>query len=195
VKVQGDPDHPFTKGGLCVKVNDYVDRSTVRSRPSPMRRVGAQGQRKFEPVTWDDALDEIADRFKAIIAEHGSKPIMPCSYLGTEGILNASTLEIRSSIKLARPPPSGPTAIRALVPLFNDYGPSPGVDPRASFTRAHRDLGLQHDLDQPAHVALHSGGQKRGAKVVVIDPYCTGLRAMPIVHSHPQAPMGAGRWR
>lgn len=89
VKVQGDPDHPFTKGGLCVKVNDYVDRVYSGDRVlQPMRRVAAKGSGQFKPVTWDDALDEIADRFKAIIAEHGPQAIMPCSYLGTEGILN-----------------------------------------------------------------------------------------------------------
>ena len=59
VKVQGDPDHPFTQGGLCVKVNDYVDRVYSRDRVlQPMRRVAAKGNGKFEPVTWEYALQD-----------------------------------------------------------------------------------------------------------------------------------------
>src|SRR5436190_19065406 len=65
VRVAGDPDHPFTRGFLCAKVNRYVERTYHRDRlVYPMRRVGAKGAGKgrFERITWDAALDEVAAR-------------------------------------------------------------------------------------------------------------------------------------
>jgi len=88
-EVRGDPDHPFTRGGLCVKVNNYVDKVYSPDRVLyPMRRTGPKGSGRFERISWDNALDEIATRFRSSIPEHGPEAIMPVSYLGTEGILN-----------------------------------------------------------------------------------------------------------
>src|SRR6478609_4651480 len=82
--VRGDPEHPFTRGGLCVKVNNYVDRVYDSGRVlHPMRRTGPKGSGRFERITWDEALDEIATRFTAISEEFGPEAIMPVSYLGT----------------------------------------------------------------------------------------------------------------
>ena len=89
VEVRGDPDHPFTRGALCVKVDDYHQRTYSPDRILyPLRRVGAKGSGRFERISWDAALDEIASRFKQIVAGHGTQAILPYSYLGTEGILN-----------------------------------------------------------------------------------------------------------
>ena len=89
VEVRGDPEHPFTRGGLCVKVNNYVDKAYSPDRVLyPMRRTGPKGSGQFTQVSWDEALDEIAGRFRSAIAEHGTETVMPVSYLGTEGILN-----------------------------------------------------------------------------------------------------------
>src|SRR3989442_14987395 len=67
VRVAGDPDHPFTSGFLCAKVNRYVERTYHVDRLlRPMRRVGPKGSRRFAPITWDEALDEIAQRLTAI---------------------------------------------------------------------------------------------------------------------------------
>ena len=89
VEVRGDPRHPFTRGGLCVKVNNYVDKTYSPDRVLyPMRRSGPKGSGQFTRVSWDEALDEIAGRFRTAIAEHGPETVMPVSYLGTEGILN-----------------------------------------------------------------------------------------------------------
>ena len=92
-KVEGNPDHPFTRGTLCGKVSDYLDRVYSSDRILyPMRRVGAKGSKQFERISWDDALDEIASRFGQIIGEYGAEAIMPCSYLGHEGLLNGLTV-------------------------------------------------------------------------------------------------------
>ena len=83
IKVQGNPDHPMTRGGLCVKLNDYEKRHYHPDRILyPMKRVGPKGEKKFERITWDEALDTIVNKWQEIIAEHGPQAIMPNSYLG-----------------------------------------------------------------------------------------------------------------
>jgi anaerobic selenocysteine-containing dehydrogenase len=89
IKVEGDPTHPVTRGYLCNKVNHYLDLVYAHNRVLyPRRRVGPKGPgARFERITWDEALDEVAGRFKSIIAEHGPEAIQPYSYSGTLGIL------------------------------------------------------------------------------------------------------------
>lgn len=87
-RLQGDPEHPFTRGFLCHKVAHYDRRLYSPSRIFyPQRRVGAKGEGKFARVTWDEALDEIVSRFKAIIAAEGAEAILPYSYGGSLGIV------------------------------------------------------------------------------------------------------------
>ena len=93
VKVEGNPDHPFTQGTLCGKVSDYLDRVYSADRILyPMRRVGPKGSGQFERISWEAALDEIHDRFEQIINQYGAEAVMPCSYLGHEGLLNGLTV-------------------------------------------------------------------------------------------------------
>src|SRR5918994_6827326 len=83
IELRGDPDHPFTRGGLCVKVNNYIDKVYSPDRLlHPMRRTGPKGSGQFERISWDEALDEIVARFRSAIAEHGPETVMPVSYLG-----------------------------------------------------------------------------------------------------------------
>jgi anaerobic selenocysteine-containing dehydrogenase len=89
VSVRGNPDHPFTRGGLCVKVKNYEDRVYSLDRVlHPLHRTGPKGSGKFEPIFWDAALAEIGNRFRATITRNGAQAIMPCSYMGHEGLLN-----------------------------------------------------------------------------------------------------------
>lgn len=92
VDVQGDPNHPMTRGGLCVKVKNFHEHHYQSDRLLyPMRRVGAKGAGEFERITWDEALAEIKSRWTDIIAKHGSQAIMPHAYLGHQGVLNGLT--------------------------------------------------------------------------------------------------------
>src|SRR5690348_673073 len=89
VAVRGNPDHPFTRGRLCVKVNNYQERVYSEQRVLyPLRRVGPKGSGSFARMSWEEATSEIAARWKAIIAESGAEAILPYSYLGTQGIIN-----------------------------------------------------------------------------------------------------------
>jgi anaerobic selenocysteine-containing dehydrogenase len=97
VRVAGDPEHPFTRGFLCAKVNRYVERTYHRDRVlHPLRRVGAKGSGTFESIGWDDALDEIASRLGAIIrSPDGAQAILPYSYAGTMGLVQGASMDRR----------------------------------------------------------------------------------------------------
>ena len=85
IRVQGNPDHPQTGGVLCNKVSRYTERTYHRDRLlQPLKRAGAKGSGRFEPVSWDDALAGIASRLTSIAARN-AEAIVPYSYCGTMG--------------------------------------------------------------------------------------------------------------
>ncbi|MDQ3949281.1 MAG: molybdopterin oxidoreductase family protein, partial [Gemmatimonadota bacterium] len=97
IRVAGDPGHPYTRGFLCAKVNRYVERTYHRDRlVRPMRRTGRKGRGDFAPISWDEALDEIAERLAAIVrSEDGPEAILPYSYAGTMGLMQGSSIDRR----------------------------------------------------------------------------------------------------
>jgi anaerobic selenocysteine-containing dehydrogenase len=95
VRVRGNAAHPFTHGGLCVKVAHYEKRTYHPDRLKyPMKRVGPKGSGRFERISWDEALDTVAGRLKAI-AKDDPQSILPYSYAGTMGLLNGSSMDLR----------------------------------------------------------------------------------------------------
>src|SRR5690349_21615974 len=88
VRFYADKHHPITQGWLCAKVRPYLERVYHPERLTfPRRRVGPKGSGEWERISWDEAIDEIATRWKAIIAEYGGAAILPYSYSGTIGML------------------------------------------------------------------------------------------------------------
>src|SRR5947199_119128 len=114
-RIQGDPEHPVTRGFLCAKVAKYLDRVYSPERVMyPMRRIDpkgpaaelrfagqpgaavpAHGNDIWQRISWDEALDAIASRFRAISDEFGSEAILPYSYGGTLGALNGGSMDRR----------------------------------------------------------------------------------------------------
>jgi anaerobic selenocysteine-containing dehydrogenase len=95
-KLRGNPEHPVTRGFLCGKVAQYLEREYSPGRLLyPQRRIGAKGEGRFERITWDEALDTIAARLKSTAAEFGPEAILPYSYAGTMGLLNGSGMDRR----------------------------------------------------------------------------------------------------
>ncbi len=95
-RLRGNPDHPVTRGFLCGKVAKYLDRQYSPDRLLyPQRRIGKKGDGRFERISWDQALDTIAERLTAITREFGSEAILPYSYAGTMGILNTAGMDRR----------------------------------------------------------------------------------------------------
>ena len=103
IKVQGDPDHPPTHGALCTKVSRYAERTYHPERVlRPLRRVGpkrAGVAPQFEPVSWDEALGDIATRLGRIAARN-PEAILPYSYAGTMGLLQSESMDRRFFHKL-----------------------------------------------------------------------------------------------
>jgi anaerobic selenocysteine-containing dehydrogenase len=95
VRVQGNPAHRHTDGALCTKVSRYTERSYHPERLlQPLKRSGPKGSGQFEPVGWDEALDDIATRLQAIAA-HDAQAIQPYSYAGTMGLVQGEGMAAR----------------------------------------------------------------------------------------------------
>lgn len=172
--VSGRSDHPMTRGGLCVKVDDYEKRHYHPDRVLyPLRRTGRKGDGQFERISWDEALDEITARWKSIIDEHGPQAIIPYSYAGHQGLINGlnggDAFFNRLGATVCERTWCGVGASTAWV-LTN--GPSAGMDPE-SF--AHSKFIVIWACNSVSSNLHHwhfvKEAQKRGAKVVVIDSY------------------------
>jgi anaerobic selenocysteine-containing dehydrogenase len=94
-QVQGNPAHAQTDGVLCTKVSRYTERTYHPERLlQPLKRVGPKGSGQFEPVSWDEALDDIAARLKAIAARD-PQAVLPYSYAGTMGLVQSESIAAR----------------------------------------------------------------------------------------------------
>src|ERR1700683_1347171 len=101
-KLRGNPAHPVTRGFLCGKVAQYLEREYHPARLLyPQRRIGAKGEGRLERISWDDALDAIATRLESIAAEFGPESVLPYSYAGTMGLLNFGGMDRRFFHRLA----------------------------------------------------------------------------------------------
>jgi anaerobic selenocysteine-containing dehydrogenase len=96
-RVQGDPDHPFTAGFLCAKVNRYLERTYHPERlMHPLKRVGRKGRGEFARVSWNEALRDIGSRLRSIAdGPAGAQAILPYSYAGTMGMLQGQSMDRR----------------------------------------------------------------------------------------------------
>jgi anaerobic selenocysteine-containing dehydrogenase len=172
-EVKGDPDHPTTAGVLCTKVARYAERTYHPERLlHPMRRVGKKGEGKFERISWDQALDEIAARLGAIAAR-APEAILPYSYCGTMGLVQGESMSSR---------------------FFNQLGASQldrTICAMAGATGYKYTIGASIGTDleqfQDAKLIIIWGGnpiasnlhfwtraqeaKRRGAKLIAIDPY------------------------
>jgi anaerobic selenocysteine-containing dehydrogenase len=172
-KIQGDPEMPFTEGTLCTKVAYYLERTYSPDRLQyPMRRVGPKGKGEFRRITWDEALDEIAARLKAIAAED-PEMILPCSYAGTMGMVQYMSMDRRFFHKL------GATQLdRTLCSSAGKYGlkatlgGSVGMDPERFDEAKLIILWGANPIVSNLHLWTRvQAAKRRGAKIVAIDPY------------------------
>ena len=173
VKLVGDPEHPYTNGGLCVKVSHYVDRVYDPSRVlHPLRRSGPKGSGQFEQIGWDEAIDEIGTRFESIATEHGGEAIMPVSYLGTQGILNGLNVgdpffaRLGATVTERTYCDSGSCTAYAMT-----IGDTAGVDPESLVHSKFILVWACNIISTNLHLWPYiTEARKRGAKVVVVDP-------------------------
>ncbi len=87
-RIHGARDNAYTAGVVCAKVARYAEREHHPDRlMRPLRRVGAKGEGRFEPISWDDALDIVAEKFLAAEARYGAEAVWPYYYAGTMGLV------------------------------------------------------------------------------------------------------------
>jgi len=176
VRTTGDPAHPITRGWLCRKGNEYLERMNHPDRILyPMRRIGAKGEGRFERISWDEALDAIATRWQAIIAEWGAEAIVPYGYSGTMGIVSRTVGERRflnrlgaSVLDRAICSEAGHAAMRAT--LGGSFGSDPEDVPNARLVLL---WGYNPAATNPHFVPLLQEARRNGARVVAIDPRVT----------------------
>jgi len=198
-KIQGDPEHPVTRGFLCAKVAKYLDRVYSPERVLyPMRRIAAKGparQRSFAPpdrvkdpvpheqswqrISWDEALNEIATRFRSIASEFGSEAILPYSYGGTLGVLNGTTMDRRFFHRLGASQldrticsMAGETGLKSVL------GEKLGTEPE-QFRHSRYIIAWAANIHgNNVHLwPFVAEARRNGANLVVIDPYRTRTAA------------------
>jgi anaerobic selenocysteine-containing dehydrogenase len=176
IGVKGNPDHPMTRGGLCVKLRDYEKRHYHPDRLLyPMKRVGPKGSKQFERITWDEALDTIVDRWQAIIAEHGPRAILPASYLGNQGLVHGlnggDAFFNRLGATVCERTFCGEGSCTAWLLTV---GPTAGVDPESFIHAKYIVIWASNSVSTNLHHwHIVKDAQKRGAKVVVVDSYAS----------------------
>src|SRR5579864_5171743 len=199
-KIQGDPEHPVTRGFLCAKVAKYLDRVYSPDRVLyPMRRIAPKGpvagQRSFAPhgqpraavptqanstqswqrISWDEALDEIALRFRAIAAEFGGEAILPYSYGGTLGALNGASMDHRFFHRLGASQLDRTICSAAgEAGLESVLGVKMGTEPE-QFRHSKYIIAWASNIHgNNVHLwPFIAEARRNGAKFVVIDPYRT----------------------
>lgn len=176
VKLAGARDHPYTRGGLCAKVNHYLDRVYSPDRVlHPLRRVGEKGEGRFERVSWDDALCEIANRFHSILEAEGGEAVLPYSYAGNMGLIQYAGLDRRffgrlGASRLARTI-CGDTANAGVVAAL---GTTTGLVPEDVVHARFIVLWGTNTVITNLHLwPLIRRARAAGATVVVIDPLRT----------------------
>lgn len=172
-RVEGAKTHPITRGVLCAKVRDYEQRLTAPDRVLyPLRRVGAKGEAQFLRISWDEALDEIAARFKRIITEHGAEALMPFHYLGSMGVVQRYAL-MRVFHALGASLPVGGVCAVSAGALMSEGHPI-AVDPEDAVNAQLVILWGQNVLTTAHHQwQFLEEARKRGARIVTIDPRST----------------------
>jgi anaerobic selenocysteine-containing dehydrogenase len=173
ISVKGAEDHPTTNGFLCTKVNRYLERTYSPQRVLyPMKRVGEKGKGIFQRITWDEALDTIAAKFKEI-ADEDPQAIQPYSYAGTMGLVQGESMDRRFFHKLGASlldrticASAGAAGYKATIGL------SMGTDPER-FNEARLILIWGSNVIT-SNVHLWPKileAQRNGARIIAIDPY------------------------
>ena len=174
VEVTGDPDHPMTRGGLCVKLKNFAEHHYHPDRLlHPMKRTGPKGSGQYERISWDEALATIRSRWTEIIDQHGAEAIMPHAYLGNQGTANGLTAgdaffnRLGATVAEKTYCESGSSTAWVMT-----VGPTGGLDVESL---AYSDYIIVWGMNMVS-TNLHGWpfvleARAKGAKIVVIDPY------------------------
>ena len=176
-RIAGDPDHPFTNGFLCAKVNRYLERTYHRDRLlHPLRRNGKKGSGSFVRISWDEAIAEISERLSAIArSPDGPQAILPYSYAGTMGLVQGSSMDRRffhllGASKLDRTICSMPGTIGMRMTVGANMGADGEGIPESDLVLL---WGTNTLTSNPHLWPFVTEARKRGARIIGIDPIRT----------------------
>ncbi|HWO96176.1 MAG TPA: molybdopterin oxidoreductase family protein [Bacillus sp. (in: firmicutes)] len=172
VKIQGDPDHPVTQGNICNKVRNMAERLYDSKRLKyPLKRAGSKGDGQFVRISWDEAIETITSRWKELINTDGPESILPYSFYGNMGNLNAEGMDRRFFHRL------GASRLeRAICTAAGSQGykytmgGSLGIDPEDTIhTKLFIMWGINAASTNMHQVVLAQKARKNGAKIIAID--------------------------
>ncbi|NQU61971.1 MAG: molybdopterin-dependent oxidoreductase [Rhodospirillales bacterium] len=184
-KVRGAADNDYTLGVICEKVSRYRERVHNPDRLShPLRRTGPKGSGNFEPVSWDDALDEVADAFKRAADEFGPAAVWPYHYAGTMGLVQ------RDGIHRLRHAMGYSDMVETICVTLAQKGwiagtgALRGTDPREMAASDLIVIWGANPVSTQVNVMTHvsRARKERGAKVVTVDPYRTQTAKSSDIH-------------
>ncbi len=173
VKVAGDPSHPTTQGVLCTKVSRYLERTYHPDRVlHPLKRAGRKGEGRFERVSWDEALADIAARLQAIAAVDPQR-MVPYSYAGTMGLVQGEAMASRFFHKLGASFLDRTICATAGAEALNyTLGTRTGTDVEQFDNSKLIVFWGTNAITSNLHLwSRAQEAKRRGAKLVAIDPY------------------------
>src|SRR5579884_3574177 len=189
-RVRGAEGQSYTQGVVCAKVARYAERQHHPERLAvPLRRIGEKGRGRdaFVPVSWDDALDAVAEALTLAAQRHGSETVWPYYYAGTMGRVQRDGINrLRHAMRYSR---EKTTICNFMTDIgwLAGVGTKRGVDGREM---AKSDLvvvwggnPVSTQINVMTHVA--TARKERGAKLVVVDPYRTGSAEVADLHLAP----------
>src|ERR1700732_503441 len=173
-RVRGAPDNEYTAGVICAKVARYAERVHHPDRlKHPLRRIGAKSDGQFAPISWDDALDIVAERFSHAEQAHGSEAVWPYLYAGTMGyVMRDGIHRLRHAKKY-----SGFFSTICVNPAFTGFiagtGKLAGADPREMAKSDLVTIWGTNAVNTQVNVMTHAtrARKERSAKIVVVDIY------------------------
>jgi anaerobic selenocysteine-containing dehydrogenase len=190
-KVRGSADNSYTAGVVCAKVARYAERQHHPDRLAfPMRRIGAKGEgiEAFQRITWDQALDETATALQKAATRHGLEAVWPYFYAGTMGLVQRDGIDrLRHAMGYSR-------MLSTICVSLSDAGWFAGVGVRRGVdSREIADSDLivvwgGNPVSTQVNLMTHisRARKRRGAKLVVIDPYRTGTAEVADLHIMPR---------
>ena len=187
--VRGNPAHPISRGALCGKCSTAYNREwrdPERRLTQPLRRAGAKGGGRFEPIAWETAFGEIAQRLHQVIALHGAQTILNAHYTGTISLLaGIAPMRFFHRLGATEVAPDTICNMAGHVALRYLYGSSlDGFDPRtAQYSACIVVWGANPHASAP-HAHEYWLPEAPG-KVVVIDPIRTPTAAQADIHLQP----------
>lgn len=189
IKIEGNPEHPITRGHLCLKGFANVEKINSPDRVKyPMLRVGKRGEGKFKRITWDEAMDWMVEKITGIQKQYGSEALVEYCYSGNREhmakAVSARLWNLMGASKLA----GSFCLLSGAAGSYCSVGSQYTMDP--AIWSEHCEtvflVGRNCSATNPHIFPFLYRAKERGARLIVVDPYTTGVAAKADLHLRPR---------